>query len=101
MIKTSVHLVSIPSLQCVFQGREMLHLVGLGPEHEAHFPPSSRPQETFYTQEPLKQDNIRKAKKKKKNKKETKLVNTHCELQHILYPSAFFKTSAVEFYAHC
>lgn len=44
----------------------MLHLVGLGPEHEAHFPPSSRPQETFYTQEPLKQDNIRKAKKKKK-----------------------------------
>lgn len=69
MIKTSVHLVSIPSLQCVFQGREMLHLVGLGPEHEAHFPPSSRPQETFYTQEPLKQDNIRKAKKKKKIKK--------------------------------
>lgn len=36
-----------------------------------------------------------------KKKKETKLVNTHCELQHILYPSAFFKTSAAEFYAHC
>lgn len=39
--------------------------------------------------------------KKKKKKKGTRLVNTHCEFQHILYPSAFFKTSAAEFYARC
>lgn len=38
---------------------------------------------------------------RRKKKGGTRLVNTHCEFQHILYPSAFFKTSAAEFYARC
>lgn len=36
-----------------------------------------------------------------RKQKGIRLVNTHCELQHILYPSAFFKNSAAEFYARC
>lgn len=63
IIKTSVRLVWKPNMQCAFQGRPKTNLVGLGLEHEVCFPPMSHPQKTFYTQEPLKQDNIRKAKK--------------------------------------
>lgn len=49
IIKTAVRLVSKPSMQCVFQGRARMNLVGLGLEREKYFPPASRPQKTFYS----------------------------------------------------